>query len=128
MDTIRRTLSRVASHLHPSQPGEQKPAAEQPANGAAAPKESFAASAPAAAAPETAMAAHTRAPPEPRAGSVDTQNPIAGKSETAPKLTAGTLRSPRFLGTEAEYFAEAHATIANAKPGEMICLQMYEFE
>lgn len=61
-------------------------------------------------------------------GPVEEANPVVGHREAAPDLVAGDLKSPRFLGTEAEYFKEAHRLIADAKPGDMLALQMYEFE
>ncbi|CAN0266230.1 unnamed protein product, partial [Phaeothamnion confervicola] len=41
---------------------------------------------------------------------------------------AGQLKSPVFLGTEQEYFHSARQLIENAKSGDRIALQMYEFE
>jgi len=53
---------------------------------------------------------------------------FAGKAEPAPALSDGTLRSPQFLGTEAEYFREARRLIESAKGGDRVALQRYEFE
>jgi hypothetical protein len=54
--------------------------------------------------------------------------PIIGTASAAPTIKAGALESPKFLGTEAEYFKEARAIIENAKPGEIVGAQMYEFQ
>ena len=56
------------------------------------------------------------------------QAPEVGEPTAPPRIGAGELKSPVFLGTEAEYFKAARETIENAKPGDMLCLQMYEFE
>ncbi|NDD27576.1 MAG: hypothetical protein EB084_04840 [Proteobacteria bacterium] len=63
-----------------------------------------------------------------RANSVAAHNPQVGTKDTTPRLSAGALQSPRFLGTEAEYFKEARGMIDNAAPGDRLCLQMYTFE
>src|SRR5690349_16848457 len=55
-------------------------------------------------------------------------NPQIGQAAPAPTLTAGTLKSPLFLGSEQEYFAEARRLIEQAKKGDTLALQMYEFE
>lgn len=54
--------------------------------------------------------------------------PVIGQAEPAPRYAAGTLRSPKFLGTEAEYFKEARRIIEDARPGDLLCAQMYEFQ
>lgn len=64
------------------------------------------------------------APPD----AVNVSNPQLGTADPAPLLVAGSLYSPRFLGTEAEYFREARRVIEAATPGEMLCVQMYEFQ
>ncbi len=69
-----------------------------------------------------------RRPSDPRPGSIDTTNPQVGTAQDPPSLSAGTTKSPVFLGTEAQYFQEARNVIANAQPGDMICAQMYEFQ
>jgi hypothetical protein len=56
------------------------------------------------------------------------QPPQVGTPRQAPTLTEGTLHSPKFLGTEAEYFKEARRLIESSKPGDMVCLQMYQFQ
>jgi hypothetical protein len=73
-------------------------------------------------------ASAVRRPSHPRPGSVDSENPLLGEAHPAPDLVAGDLRSPVFLGTEAEYFREARRVIDQAKPGDKLCVQMYEFE
>lgn len=56
------------------------------------------------------------------------QNPQVGTARPTPALSAGTLHSPVFLGTEQQYFAEARHMIETARAGDTIALQMYEFE
>lgn len=55
-------------------------------------------------------------------------NPQVGTAKEAPTLSNGALKSPVFLGTEEQYFKEARRCIENAKPGDMLAVQMYEFE
>ncbi|MHB2019463.1 MAG: phospholipase D-like domain-containing protein [Candidatus Xenobia bacterium] len=77
--------------------------------------------------PPLAAAARRPARP-PKPGSEETSNPQIGRPQTAPRLTAGPRKSPQFLPTEADYFAAARSMLQNAKPGDIVCLQMYEFE
>lgn len=67
-------------------------------------------------------------PTRPRPGSVEIQNPVVGKAEPPPRLVPGGKKSPIPLLTEADYFREARRVIESAKKGDIICVQMYEFE
>lgn len=55
-------------------------------------------------------------------------NPLVGSAQVAPRLQAGTLRSPIFIGDEASYFRQARFIVSQAKTGDRVALQMYEFE
>ncbi|MBM3463253.1 MAG: phosphatidylserine/phosphatidylglycerophosphate/cardiolipin synthase family protein [Armatimonadetes bacterium] len=55
-------------------------------------------------------------------------NPVVGQAGPTPSYSAGTLRSPRFLPDEESYFREARRLIESARAGDMLCLQMYEFQ
>lgn len=68
----------------------------------------------------------TRAPRKAKPNTLD--NPQVGQASPAPSLAAGSLKSPVFLGTEQEYFAEARHIIEQAKKGDTLAVQMYEFE
>ncbi|MHB2020323.1 MAG: phospholipase D-like domain-containing protein [Candidatus Xenobia bacterium] len=63
-----------------------------------------------------------------RPATAEPQNPVAGPANPKPDYTAGPRQSPQFLGTEQQYFAEARRMLENAKPGDMVCLQMYEIQ
>jgi hypothetical protein len=73
--------------------------------------------------------ASTRPPkPNPNDPQVTDNKPIVGDVAAAPTYTAGALKSPVFKGTEAQYFKEALSIIQNAKPGDIVGAQMYEFQ
>src|SRR5262249_15555883 len=59
------------------------------------------------------------------------ENPIVGTPAPAPRLTAdaSTSRpSPKYLSNEADFFHETRSMIDNAKSGDVIGVQMYEFQ
>ncbi|MBS2040955.1 hypothetical protein JST97_38570 [bacterium] len=68
----------------------------------------------------------TRAPRKASPKTLD--NPQVGQAAPAPRLTAGALKSPVFLGSEQAYFAEARHIIEQAQKGDTLAVQMYEFE
>jgi hypothetical protein len=54
-----------------------------------------------------------------------------GQAQSPARLSADTTdrrRSPRYLGDEEQFFGETRSVIERAKPGDLLYLQMYEFE
>jgi hypothetical protein len=66
--------------------------------------------------------------PNPNDDEATSGKPVVGDPQPTPTYKAGALRNPVFKGTEAEYFKEAHNIIESAKPGDIVGIQMYEFQ
>jgi hypothetical protein len=126
--------TRVSSHTATAPtkaPAPRKHTAKTTADSAPAadPTETFKSSKSTADAGATTTAKTPRPPkPNPNDPQVGDNKPIIGTSEAAPTYSAGALKSPVFKGTEAEYFHEALSIIQNAKPGDIVGAQMYEFQ
>lgn len=119
--TIARWMRKVATRSTESAPGEGSPRADS--------VDLAPARAPNDAAPSFALqrGLQARRPGDSQI-TLPHKNPQIGTAEPAPRIVAGPLRSPRFLGTEVEYFKEARRLVESARAGDMLCLQMYEFE
>ena len=127
MDTTRVTshtaapLTATPPRKHTSTTSKTAPTDSAPA----APGDSFQSTA--AADPGTVKA--PRPPkPNPNDPQVTDGTPLIGTAAAAPTYTAGALKSPVFDGTEQQYFHDALAIIQNAKPGDIVGGQMYEFQ